>query len=113
MRRKKETNLSGDPTSKTRACTNDSEDVIGGSRKEGKDSLELGRNAVKEVELGVIRSRQTRTTERGHSGGEDVAEEDGSFDVRQLCACGTRRRTFTVANVALNLTRWCGRSRRT
>ena len=29
MRRKKETNLNGNPTSKTRACTNDSENVTG------------------------------------------------------------------------------------
>ena len=35
--------------------------------------------------LGIIRSRQTRTKERGHSGGEDVAEDAG-FGVRQLCA---------------------------
>jgi hypothetical protein len=29
MRRKKETNLNGDPTSKAHACTNDSENVTG------------------------------------------------------------------------------------
>ena len=31
------------------------------------------------------RSRETRTKERGHSGGEEVAEDDTGFDVRQLC----------------------------
>ena len=34
----------------------------------------------------MIRSRQTRTKEGGRSGGEDVAEDDAGFDVRQLCA---------------------------
>lgn len=33
----------------------------------------------------MIRSRQTRTKERGHSGGEEVAEGDAGFDVCQLC----------------------------
>ena len=33
----------------------------------------------------MIRSRQTRTEKRGHSGGEEVTEEDAGFDVRQLC----------------------------
>jgi hypothetical protein len=33
----------------------------------------------------MIRSRRTRTKERGHSGGEEVAGEDAGFDVRQLC----------------------------
>ena len=55
------------------------------SRNEGKDSWEWGRNAVREVEWGMIRNRQTRTKERGHSGGEGVVEEDAGFDVRQLC----------------------------
>jgi len=54
------------------------------SRNESKDSWEWGRNAVREVGWGMVRSRQTRTKRR-HSGGEEVAAEDAGFDVRQLC----------------------------
>ena len=54
MRRKKEKNLSGDPTSKTRVCT----------------------NAAREVGWGMIHGQETRAKGRGHSGGEEVTEED-------------------------------------
>ena len=33
----------------------------------------------------MICSRQTRAEERGHNGGEEVAEDDAGFDVRKLC----------------------------
>jgi hypothetical protein len=46
------------------------------SRNESKDSWEWGRDTVREVGWGMIRSQETRTKERGHSGGEEVAEED-------------------------------------
>ena len=42
-------------------------------------------DAVREVEWGMIRSREKRTKERGHGGGEVVAEHDAGFGVRELC----------------------------
>ena len=50
-------------------------------RNESKDSWEWGRNTVRDVGWGMIRS----TEERGNNGGEEVTKDDAGFNVHQLC----------------------------
>jgi hypothetical protein len=83
MRRKKEKNLNSDPSSKTRACTNDDENVTARqeTREETVGNGELRRQGRRK---GHSWQSTNENKERGNSGDSDVEDEDAGFEVRQL-----------------------------
>jgi hypothetical protein len=59
MRWKKQTNLNSDPSSKTRACTNDDENVT--ARQETRDgTVRMGKNADRDVGWDIVGTRTRR-----------------------------------------------------
>ena len=53
----------GDPSSKTRACTNDDENVT--ARQKTREQFGMGNNADRDVGRGIAGSRQTKTRRGG------------------------------------------------
>jgi len=98
MRRKKETNVNGEPTSKTRACTNNSKNVTRSQE-----------TRVRTVGSGEGKDSQStaRTRKWGHGGSEEAEEDDDDDDVELLAIAqaskfvsyvqkhGRKRRTCT------------------
>lgn len=81
MRRKKETNLNGDPSSKTRMH----------QRRRGRNREAKNERTVWNVEQcrqGRRKGHSWQSTnenkERGNGGGPDLEDEDADFEVRQL-----------------------------